>query len=173
MNMTLASCSVGSDCTSGRLRRGMCERHYRRWMKTGSTTEPHRVDNLGNYWIVEDGCWLWLGNVWPNGYGKMSVDVHGTRLAHRAMYMEHVGTPPVGLDLDHLCRVKSCVNPSHLEPVSRAVNLDRYFEARISCRSGLHNLNLPGALVPGTRQCYQCRLAKFRRVNTRRRTKAR
>lgn len=164
-------CLVGKDCSPGRLRRGMCERHYRRFMSTGSTDSPW-LDNLTNYWIVEDGCWLWLGGMWPNGYGKTSVEIHGTRLAHRAFYAEAGNDVPEGMDLDHLCRVRLCVNPDHLEPVTRQENVIRGLKARTVCQNE-HDLTLTGAFVPGTHQCRECRLAKFRRANARRRMKAR
>lgn len=165
-------CLVGKDCRPGRLRRGMCERHYRRFMSTGSTDSP-RLDNLTNYWIVEDGCWLWLGATWANGYGKTSTPITGTRIAHRALYAQARGAAPEGMDLDHLCRQRLCVNPDHLEPVTRQENIARGHKARKVCQNGLHDLGVPDTYVPGTLQCYQCRLAKFRRVNARRRMKAR
>lgn len=74
------------------------------------------------------GCWIWVGKIFNNGYGCVRVQTNGTRkhfLAHRVVYEEHRGTIPGGMDLDHLCRVRCCVNPSHLEPVSRRENLER------------------------------------------------
>jgi hypothetical protein len=69
-------------------------------------------------------CWLWTGPIAPNGYGSTTVD-NRTRIAHRAVYEKMVGPIPAGLELDHLCRVRHCVNPDHLEPVTRSVNLLR------------------------------------------------
>jgi hypothetical protein len=69
-------------------------------------------------------CWLFTVNIAPEGYGKFSF--HGrTRNAHRVVYEALVGPIPDGLDLDHLCRVRHCVNPAHLEPVTRAENARR------------------------------------------------
>lgn len=76
--------------------------------------------------IPESGCWIWLGATWSNGYG--SVHLKNPRRncgAHRAIYEALVGPIPAGLDLDHLCRVRCCVNPAHLEPVTRKENLER------------------------------------------------
>ncbi len=70
------------------------------------------------------GCWLWIGTVKPSGYGTFSFDAGCVR-AHRLAYDALVGQVPLGLDLDHLCRVRSCVNPAHLEPVTRRENLHR------------------------------------------------
>jgi hypothetical protein len=77
--------------------------------------------------VPESGCWLWTGSIFPNGYGRTRVKSCGRRqlLAHRVVYEAKVGPIPKGLDLDHLCRVRCCVNPSHLEPVTRKVNLER------------------------------------------------
>lgn len=81
----------------------------------------------GRFWSkveVTDGCWLWTGCQVQNGYGQFRFDGR-TGLAHRWAYEHFVGPIPDGLDLDHLCRVRHCVNPAHLEPVTRAENLHR------------------------------------------------
>lgn len=82
------------------------------------------------------GCWLWVGSfsskrvdgVSIKSYGKIGFRADGvprTLSAHRVSYELHVGEIPKGLTLDHLCRVLSCVNPDHLEPVSLAENVIR------------------------------------------------
>lgn len=76
------------------------------------------------------GCWLWTKRINANGYGQIMVRHHGgakqrSRSAHRVSYEEFVGPIPEGLELDHLCRVRHCVNPSHLEPVTHQENLRR------------------------------------------------
>lgn len=70
------------------------------------------------------GCWLWLGTVNANGYGVINLTV-GERKAHRVSYEHYVGPIPAGLQLDHLCRQRCCVNPDHLEPVTNAENVRR------------------------------------------------
>lgn len=70
-----------------------------------------------------DACWIWTGGRQSAGYGRLSF---GARtLAHRAVYELLVGPIPEGLTLDHLCRVPLCVNPDHLEPVTRGENVLR------------------------------------------------
>ena len=66
-------------------------------------------------------CWLWTAYKNPLGYGQFGV---GYRVvyAHRFSYEIHKGVIPDGLELDHLCRVPSCVNPEHLEAVTRREN---------------------------------------------------
>lgn len=74
--------------------------------------------------INEDGCWEWRGHTQANGYGSMSVNGRPQR-THRIAYEEYVGPIPAGLEIDHLCRNRSCCNPKHLEPVTRAENMRR------------------------------------------------
>ncbi len=71
-----------------------------------------------------EGCWEWIGYDGPNGYGRVKL-VGRNILAHRAVYEALVGTIPEGAELDHLCRNRRCVNPAHLEPVTRRVNVLR------------------------------------------------
>lgn len=80
--------------------------------------------------LTETGCLEWIGSIHKHGYGAVSTGsrTDGTRRkqwAHRAVYELLVGLIPDGLDLDHLCRNRSCVNPEHLEPVTRRENLMR------------------------------------------------
>ena len=71
-------------------------------------------------------CWLWTGQLDPpstsggGGYGRF-----GTQRAHRVSYEDQVGRIPAGLIMDHLCRVRACVRPTHLEPVTYQENQRR------------------------------------------------
>ena len=67
-------------------------------------------------------CWLWTG-ARSRGYGSFPMD--GLGGAHRWAYLHLVGPIPEGLELDHLCRVRHCVRPDHLEPVTHAENMRR------------------------------------------------
>lgn len=72
-----------------------------------------------------DECWLWTAACLPNGYGYFHP-THGTNAyAHRFSWEITNGQIPSGKVLDHLCRVRNCVNPSHLEPVTMRENLRR------------------------------------------------
>jgi hypothetical protein len=70
------------------------------------------------------GCWLWDASVNRAGYGTANYQ-RKRRLAHRVVYELTNGPIPDGLQLDHLCRTRSCVNPAHLEPVTCKENLNR------------------------------------------------
>lgn len=105
-----------------------------------------------------NGCWLWTGAT-SNGYGKAGAGgrAGGTRRAHRIVYESIHGPVPVGLDLDHLCRVRNCVNPAHLEPVTRQENLRRSpltSAGKTHCVKG-HSLGTANPKT-GRRLCREC-----------------
>lgn len=74
--------------------------------------------------ITESGCWIWLGTTDRKGYGYIwDSEQHRNRRAHRVSYELHRGPIPVGLTLDHKCRVRPCVNPWHLRPATVEENI--------------------------------------------------
>ncbi len=79
--------------------------------------------SLDNFWAKVDksgSCWIWIGSKATKGYGRWNG-----RKAHRVAYEALVGVIPAGLTIDHLCRNRKCVNPSHMEVVTNAVNVLR------------------------------------------------
>lgn len=78
-------------------------------------------DPMAHVLVDESGCWRWQRAVNKvTGYGTL-----GARYAHRVYYELHVGPIPAGLTIDHLCRVRDCVNPEHLEAVTIRENILR------------------------------------------------
>lgn len=71
------------------------------------------------------GCWLWTGHVQNAGYGMTSFST-GSQLVHRWSFEYVMGIKiPDGMTIDHLCKNKLCVNPLHMEVVTRAENIRR------------------------------------------------
>jgi len=70
---------------------------------------------------ITPGCWLWTSAVDGKGYGTLTIKGKQPK-AHRLVYERYKGAIPDGLQLDHLCRVRNCVNPDHLEVVTNQEN---------------------------------------------------
>lgn len=109
-----------------------------------------------------DECWIYTGPHTRNGYGKHSV--RGRHITpHRAAYEALVGPIASGMQLDHLCRVRDCCNPKHLEPVTCRENLMRgdttasRRAAQSNCVHG-HEFNATNTRIrsDGTRTCIEC-----------------
>lgn len=105
--------------------------------------------------IVRAGrCWIWQGAQSgpdaPRGMGYGLATYEGKRQqAHRVSYQVFVGPIPDGLQIDHTCRQRMCVNPDHLEPVTQQENLLRGVLARTHCKRG-HEY------AEGSRDCLLC-----------------
>lgn len=164
------ACSV-EECVRVQRARGWCILHYTHWSKTG---DPRRIDHptfgmtpeqrLLHYTRKTDGCWLWEGAKIYSGYGSVCWSEFETPFVHRIAYMLWVGPIPPGLEIDHLCSVRNCVRPDHLEVVSRAENNRRrwagYREAHPTCpRCGTDNWSYSGP--KRRRSCNTC-VARWR-----------
>lgn len=135
--------------------------HEQRW------TDPRLPERFWSKVRMNEatGCWEWTAGL-TNGYGYYSMG--GTRLgAHRATYLTLVGPIPDGFHLDHLCCVKNCVNPSHLEPVTPRENTIRGYavarrEGRLKthCAEG-HPYSPENTYIKsnGARECRTCKNA--------------
>lgn len=123
------------------------------------------------------GCWLWTAALTDRGYGDRFRLDDGRKVApHRLAYELLVGPIPDGLQLDHLCRVRNCVNPSHLEAVTCQENLLRgvtwaaYNARKTHCKHG-HEFDEANTRIAadGSRSCRACAREKARRTRARRR----
>lgn len=105
----------------------------------------------------DGGCWLWLLATDRHGYGMMKVEKR-SRLAHRVSYEVFVGEIPPGLQLDHLCRTRHCLNPAHLEPVTPGENTRRSpWNSPSACRNGHPRTEATTYVTPsGNRACRTC-----------------
>ena len=123
-----------------------------------------QVGRFHSYVMPEpnSGCWLWTGalNGAP-GYGVFTLRHHQQIRAHRFSYQWYRGKIPEGLELDHLCRVRCCVNPDHLEAVAHRENSRRGIvghnnSSKTHCPSG-HDYSGTNVTYTSTdRRCKAC-----------------
>lgn len=105
-------------------------------------------------------CWEWTGGRSLQGYGRFRF-LGQVQYAHRVAYMIFVGSIPIGLELDHICKVRHCVNPDHLEAVTHRTNILRGNNPmarnarKIHCPFG--HLLVPTLNDPARRRCLVCR----------------
>ena len=123
------------------------------------------------------GCWLWTGFLHKSGYGRIAVSHSISRFAHRVSYETFKCEIPDGLELDHLCRVRCCINPDHLEPVTHQINALRGETGEVMaalnrdkthCPQG-HEYTPENTYIPrrGGRNCRRCKLEAQRRYAAR------
>lgn len=113
---------------------------------------------------LKTGCWKWTGTILNCGYGQ--IQIHKAKyVAHRLSYELFISPIPKGLQIDHLCRNRRCVNPAHLEPVTCQENLLRgntwaaRNAAKTHCING-HEFTAENIYFSpeGWRYCRRCRL---------------
>lgn len=125
---------------------------------------------------VAGDCWKWGGPLY-NGYGKVSYKGHRGP-AHRVVYELLVGRIPAGLEIDHLCYNRACVNPAHLEPVTRLENIRRSHitgtgnGTRTHCRKGHELVPFNVYRWRGKRFCLKCQAIRQTAYNKRKAKKA-
>lgn len=166
-------CSI-EDCEIKVYARGWCRNHYARWQSRGGDPSVNLsaiVPEADRFWSKVDKtptCWLWTAHIAPTGYGTFWVAGDGGTnvFAHRWAYLSAVGPIPEGLVIDHLCRVRNCVNPSHLEAVTQMENVRRWSRSITHCPQG-HEYTAANSAV--SRQGYRtCRACARERARARR-----
>jgi len=121
---------------------------------------PYTAEDCG----YASACWIWQGTLNADGYGEFSVSSK-RKLAHRVIYERHRGAIPEGLDIDHLCKVHSCVNPDHLEAVTNKENIRRGEKTKLNAEkvrliremraTGLSGYKIAAAIGVGNAIVYQ------------------
>jgi hypothetical protein len=86
-----------------------------------------------------EACWNWTGHLIKNGYGRIVREGKQT-VAHRASYEHFVSPIPAGMDIDHICHNRACVNPEHLRPVTRKQNCENLTGAYRNSKSGVRGV---------------------------------
>lgn len=110
--------------------RGLCGAHYYRWRATGSTgsatIQDRTLSIAERFWARVDAsgdCWVWTASCDHKGYGQFSPGGGvKTQRAHRWAWEHLVGPIPDRMVIDHLCRVRRCVNPDHLRITTSGEN---------------------------------------------------
>ena len=171
----LGDCSFPS-CEKPAVARDLCTKHWQRWNKFGDpaiTKLDRDRTPEERFWAFVDKnapvpdyaphlgpCWLWTGGL-AEGYGVFSLDGKQVK-AHRIAYLWLVEEIPEDCELDHLCRVRRCCNPPHLDPVSHLINVHRGISpwavnaAKTRCPQNHEYDEENTYLYDGERHCRKC-----------------
>ena len=121
------TCTVNG-CTKPVKSIGYCSAHYRKHLRWGDPLGVRRARTFAEsfelYVVKGEECWEWKGPKYSNGYTRISSG-RNQMLGHRWAYEYFREQIPKGLVIDHLCRNRGCVNPSHMEAVTNEENLRR------------------------------------------------
>lgn len=123
-----------------------------------------------------DSCWLFNGNLNDRGYGRIRRNRGRLEFVQRVAYEIFIGSIPPDMEIDHLCRVRNCVNPSHLEAVSHKENIHRgnglcaINRRKTQCYKG-HKFDAENTYLPpkGGRVCKACTREKDAKYRIRQR----
>lgn len=109
--------------------------------------------------MITDECWLYAGIIHTDGYGLIQAKIAGKwklLRAHRVVYENMVGEIPPELVSDHICRVRSCINPEHIELVSNALNVARGHTRLTHCING-HEFTKANTMLHKNGRWRRCR----------------
>jgi hypothetical protein len=161
----------------------MCVNHYMQWIRSNGGkakgVAPSRLTSPTDRWwakVDKQGqtpslrpdlgpCWYWTVALDDGGYGWLKVGNKHVA-AHRFGYELLIGSIPEGLEVDHLCNVRHCVNPDHLEAVTRTENNNRQVPRRTHCKHGHPYEPNNYWLVPtgDGRRARRCKTCQYLRV---------
>lgn len=121
------TCSI-EGCQSPVKARGWCNKHWFRWDRYGDPLGGGIYRHIGplksRFWKNvqrSEGCWIWDGSLNESGYGIIGYQKETLR-AHRVSWELHMGSIPEGMQIDHKCRNRQCVNPDHLRIATQKQN---------------------------------------------------
>lgn len=168
---TQAQPCYAAECDAPARSQGLCNKHWQRKYHTGTLrarTRPTVDERFESKIDKSSGCWLWTGALFDTGYGAFNIGSRRgrsvIRSAHRYAYEREHGKQPSEMHIDHLCRVRSCCNPDHLELVTPSENNRRGNSGpKDHCKRG-HSMS--DAYVrpdTGTRMCRACQKLRRRR----------
>src|SRR3990172_4635332 len=129
------------------------------WMSRRANTIETIMSRIES--ITESGCMIWMGATQDKGYGTVKWNGKTARV-HRLIYTLLKGTIPLGMTLDHLCRVRCCVNPDHLEVVTgkentlRGIGLSAIHARKTHCIHGHNFTEKAVCMYEGARVCIAC-----------------
>ena len=178
-------CTING-CERERGGRGLCKAHYKRVLNTGDARPDEPIgansaskmrgrslqERMDAQARREGACLVWTGNINSSGYGRVyDPEQRQQRLTHVVAWEARHGAKPDGLELDHLCRNRACLNTGHLELVTHQENVVRArpyraYPPKTHCKRG-HELTPENTYIKkpsGKRRCYTCQRAEWVRL---------
>lgn len=119
-------CSIDG-CRNAFLARGRCKKHYSQWYSREGVRHARSIPASERFWpkvdkLGPDDCWEWTAARRADGYGQFNVTPTSRVQAHRYSYSEANGAIPNGMQIDHTCFNRACVNPAHLRLATNKQN---------------------------------------------------
>lgn len=139
----IETCIV-SECANSTRARGLCVKHHTSFLRKGYPLPLPKVPSETLFWQkvnrdADGGCWEWTGGK-SYGYGITMLDGITFR-AHRVTFEKEFGPVADGLEIDHKCHNRACVNPDHLQAVTRKLNLENRKGAAANSMSGVRGVH--------------------------------
>ena len=149
MDMANNGCKIDGCDNTTKGSRGFCGKHYQRFQKYG---DPH--GGIAKYadWREalekrvrrEGDCVVWTGHKNSKGYGRVQVGGNRLRVVHHLAWEQVHGPVPEGMEIDHVCFNRACVNVDHLRVVTRSENTRHRQGAQPNSKSGVRNVHARG-----------------------------